>query len=564
MLFIISEDEVLEHKPLAFGILNKAFKDNSPQVTDSAGSSDDIDVDTRDVWVDIKADQENGVAGVTHKDQHTTGNECKVTEKVEGDDKGHERTDDVPEGDGKLDINASTTNAEETNISENVGSTEASDGKTAKTLLEHSMENSLNSIETPQRANADLTETRTTQGNQEHCRSMESTNDSKIRDVSEITFIDIAAEEQKSSDTEVVTASEQSKLDSQHVNVVDGAIANLSKDKPDIAGGLSELSKGSKDIEASAGCGRDCLKELTTQLQDDVQELKIPICLTSTSNSECKHPEVDNVSSLTADMEEINSDVAKQTNSTTSSEKVSSNNVNSTSKKVSSVRYIGCSDTTTGDSNKEVDSKKIRESGTAVGSGSTPHVAEVKNISQVQVRDKIISAGKDNAHSTKKIYKNGEQTVSRTGSEKEDKTKVITNEPDCNHVDNSLSKEPIKISLTTDVTEAANGPPADNSLESGDVAPNHSDKSFKVRNTAAQVNSGKKSSNSVFYAGVSLQENSTETDLQNRQISNMQLDALKLASKSSSDVISCFCGGKLVKTSSPYRPINENDASNIM
>lgn len=555
MLFIISEDEVLEHKPLAFGIFNKAFNDNSPQVTDSAGSSDDIDVDTRDVWVDIKAGQENGVAGVTHKDQHTTGNECKVTEKVEGDGKGHEGTDDVPEGHGKLDINASTTNAEETNISENVGSTEATDGKTVKTLLEHSMENSLNSIETPQSVNADLTETCTTQGNQEHCRTMESTNDSEIRDVSEITFIDIAAEEQRSSDTEVVTASEQSKLDSQHVNIVDRPIANLSKDKPDIAGGLSELSKGSKDIEASAGCGRDCLKELTTQLQDDVHESKIPNCLTSTSNSECKHPEeVDNVSSLTAGMEEINSDVAKQTNSTTSSEKVSSNNVETTSKKVSSVRYIGCSDTTTGDSSKEVDSKKIRESGTAVG-----------NISQVQVRDEIISTGKDNAHSTNKIYKNGEQTVSPTGSEKEDKTKVITNEPDCNHVGNSLSKEPIEISSTTeDVTKAANGPPADNSLESGDVAPNHSDKSFKVRNTAAQVNSGKRFSNSVFYGGVSLQENSTKTDLQNKQISNMQLDALKLASKSSSDVISCFCGGKLVKTSSPYRPINENDASNIM
>lgn len=534
---LISEDDVLEHKPLALGILNKAFNDSSPQVTDSTGSSD-IDVDTKDVWVDIKTDQENGVAGVAHTEQDATGSECKVTEKTEGDDKGQEGTHSVLDSHDQVDMKAST-NAKEMDVSDNLGSREAIDG--IKTLLEHSMENLLNNMETPQGVNID------------------------------------AEEQTKNSNTVAVTGIGPLKTDTQSVDVIDRDVS-----KPNIKEGFSEICQGSKDIDASAASNKDCLKESAdatqttcTQSQDCDLEPKISNSSTSISNSEsCEHSEaIHNDSSLEAanDMEVVISKEIKQSSSKTSSENASSNHAvvqcsvgEMTNKKVSSVRYVGSSDTTAGDSSKvtAVDSKKMHKSGTTAGSsssGQSEHVAGVNNSFQIEERNESISCGKDDAN---KLYENGQnETISSTVSQEGDKTKVITSEPGCDHVNNSSSKQAFEVS--SDATKTSNAPSAANSLESGGVALDYSGKSSKVRNTA-QVNLAKRVSNSVFYEGNGSQENCTEQDLQNRQISNMQLDTLKLSSNSSSDVISCFCGGKLIKTSSPYRPVNENDASNIM
>ena len=551
---------------MALGILNKAFNDNSPQVTDSAGSSD-IDVDTKDVWVDIKASSENGVAGATHAEQDTKGSECKVTEKTEEDDKGQEGTDSVLDGHDKVDMNASATNAKEMN-SDNLGSAEVTNGNCIKTLLECSMENLLNNMETPQGVNIDLKETCTAEGNQEHCRTVESSNDGEIRDVSDITVIDTAGEEQaKNSNTEVVTGTEPSKSDAQSVEVIDPAITSLVEDsEPNIREGLSEICKESNDIDASAACNKDCLKESfdatqTNCTQDGVLKPKISNSLTPISNSEstCEHSQaIHNDSSLGVAncMEVIISEEVKKSKSKTSSEKVSSNRAvvqcsveETTNKKGSSVSYVGSSDTTTENSSKvtALDSKEMHKSAIAVGnrlSGQSEHVAGGNDSSQVEEQDE--TCGKDDPN---KLYENAQdETILFTRSKEGDKTKVITNEPGCNDVNNSSSKQPFEISSATDVTETSNAP---------------SRKSSKVRNTA-QVNSANRVTNSIFYQEINSQNSCTEQNLQNRQISNMQLDTLKLSSTSSSDVISCFCGGKLVKTSSPYRPIKENDASNIM
>ncbi|CAB4027272.1 FAM135B-like isoform X1 [Paramuricea clavata] len=561
------EDDVLEHKPLSFGILNQAFNDLSPQVTDSTESGDQ-DLDTKDVWVDIKTSKENDVmvARVTHAGQDTKVDECKVTEKIGGDEEG---IDSVLKG---YSANEASPNKKAD------GSTEATNGTNSKTLLECSVEHLTNSLETLHEVNDTCKDTCTSQDSQEHCGTMQDTIDREVSDVNDIAIIDNTAEKQARK-SDVVSVIEPS--DGQLASINDPAIAtNAQESRANIEGALSEGGKGN----ASPGNHEDCLQASKDQIQttdtkslEDVPEPKVSNCLIPNNNSETTVKKVlGNDSSLESSngKEVLVLEEGEKTNSSTSLEDMSSNHVRyspgeATAKKTSSVQYIGCSDTENSSNvapgNKPSNSSKTGQSDGQDASfkrGEPKPVVGVEKISKEGEPDRAqsTSTGKDKANSTSELCNSPDETTSL--NEKINETEANIKEPGCNHIGDSSAKQ----ALGTGVTNNSNLPPTDSSLKSGDSTRStkgNSDKSSKVRNTA-QVNPGKRVSNSIFYEGTNFEENGSEQSLQNEDVSNTQLDTIRLTPNSSTDVIGCFCAGKLAKTSSPYRPTSESDASNIM
>jgi hypothetical protein len=567
--YFIAEDDVLEHKSLSFGILNQAFHDLSPQVTDGPESGDQ-DLDAKDVWVDIKTSKENDVmvARVTHAGQDMTGNECKVTEKIEGDEEG-------------IDSVLKDYSANEASPNKKVdGSTEATNDTNSKTLLECSMEHLTNSMETLQEVNDTCQDTCTPRDSQEHCGTMQDTIDREVSIVNDIAIIDTTAEEQARK-SEVVSVIEPSTSDGQLASINDPAIATGSQEsRANIEGVLSE---GSKE-NASSGNHEDCLRASEDEIQttdtkslEDVLEPKVSNCLIPNNNSETTVKKVlENDSSLESSngKEVLVLEEVEKTNSSTSLEGISSNHVRyspgeATANKTSSVQYIGCSDTENSSNvvpgNKPRTSSKTGQSDGQDASfkrGESKPVAGVEKISKEGEPDRAqsTSTGKDKANSTSELCNSPDETISL--SEKINKTEANIKEPGCNHIDDSSAKQ----ALGTVVTNTSNLPPTDSSLKSGDSTRStkgNSDKGSKVRNTAP-INPGKRVSNSIFYEGINFEENGSKQSLQNEDVSNTQLDTIRLTPNSSSDVIGCFCAGKLAKTASPYRPTSESDASNIM
>ena len=91
--------------------------------------------------------------------------------------------------------------------------------------------------------------------------------------------------------------------------------------------------------------------------------------------------------------------------------------------------------------------------------------------------------------------------------------------------------------------------------------------------TAGRSTLEKKVSNSVFYERTSERARNSDVVSKEPQLSEQFLDfsslqnddiaLVRLSSSSSADTIGCFCGGKLAKTSSPYRPDREIAKTNL-
>ena len=545
---MISEDHVLEHKPLGFGILNKAFNDHSPQVTDSAG----FDIDAKDVWVDIKTTEESDV--IVTAGQNTTGKDCKVTENIESDDKGQERKDCIFEDYSGISSNSENkTNADTivkdktpaTNLKlsrdENSDfSTEASHNACSKTLLEVSRENLTDNMETPQEMNDDSKDKCTTEDSQEHCGIIQGTNDSEVSDLSDYTIavIDSTSDQQNTKPENKIGSVIDRRIDGeQNTRGISEGI-----ETKDI---FETSSQETQENDISSVNNEDCLESSQGQSQatdtkslDDIPELQISNCSIPSSNFETTVRNVvkDDDSSLANEKEVVLLEEVEQTSSSSSRVvryspgKDTSDATAEDCSKVGNKNQSSISEPRTSSKTGQSDGQDISSQ------AGEPEPVTAENISREPDKDQCTSTGKDNANNSSSV-----ETKSLTRSEKQTRTEVIIKEPGYNGI-------------------ASKPPATGNSLNSGVSTRG---KVSKIQNTP-QVKSEKRVSNSVFYEGVIFEDNYSKKGLPNKEISNTQLDTVRSSSNSSSDVYSCFCGGQLTKRSSPYRPTSESDASNFM
>ena len=499
---MISEEDVLEHKPLGFGILNQAFNDHSPQVTDNGGSPD-FDIDTKDLWVDIKNADENSVsvARGIHAVEDTTENQCKATESTQEDNGGQERKDFVLEGaisptsedkkradtlvnhTGKS--NTRITNLDVSNEENAACLKEEIISTSPKTLLEFSLENRTGKMETPQE-NDHLKDSQDSQG---HCSVMQDTGDNEVNDLNDVrvTVGNGKGDQQNREPETVDSVAQESGLDAGRADIVDEGIKTKS------------IAESSERTQAIISCdnSESCLESPDDQNINIQSSENSPELLLTVNHliSNCD-PETTARKGANDDLQlwKKEEDVAQgsENRSCISEEKTNSK--------------TGQSD------GSELD--------TEMKAGSEQELPE--NMSQVDIpdSDQCRLIGKDNATITNKLV--GEVTMCCIATN-EKRTEVIIKEPGFDDI------------LT------------------------NSNKGTKERNIT-QKNSTKRVSNSVFYED-NFEE--SEQDLEMRKMSNSRLETAKLSSHSSSEGLSCFCGGQLTKRLSPYRPTSENDTSNI-
>ena len=493
------------------GILNKGFNDISPQVTHSADSND-VELDTKDLWVDIKSsyEEENTVTRDTHAVEDTTENQCKVTENVEGDDdKGQERKDFAFEGSiSPNSENRSITDAcvqrtgENDTLITNLESSpkryadcsgEASISTSPKTLLEFSLEKNPGNLETPHKVNDHL---KNSTGSQGHCEIMRDTGHTEASDLCDIRV------------TVGSTGDQQNR------------IPKIETDQP--VNGVPQES----ELEASTPVILN--EEIVTKSIPVLSEESLdPTC--SGNNERCVE------SSNNQDINIKKLEEAGNDNRKSSPVIVHYSPEEETNKKKPLVRNICSSDASTGDEksnekgsyiSEQRSNTKREEPQDEIKTGSKQ--GELENMFQVdeEGEDQCTSPAHDNASDWSKLSCSSEDTASFTASEKS--TDVIIKEPGCNDF----------------------------------VTKQNSNKGSKVRNTSYDYFT-KRVSNSVFYEGMNCEENCTEEVLEHKKIPNRRLENAKLSSNSSSEGISCFCGGQLMKMSSPYRPTGESDTSNL-
>ena len=566
---------------MSFGILNKAFNDLSPPVTDTTDSSDH-DLDTKDVWVDIKASQESTdiVARVPHAEQDNTRDECRVTEDIE-DNKGLEGIDDGINGhttslqnlDGETSINDSVTVNDVKNIN---SSPIKSDNVSPKTLLECSMERVKENTETQEELKRNLCNT---EDIEEHCRTIQDTNEHEVRDESDvIPVIETSTDDEaKNINSKEESANSSFMRDSKEVSAVDSAISTVSlenKSETDIDSvvTLSEEDKGPSSQNHEA---QDCLRASEDCTQNTDNEPTTSNSLLPNSNSEVSFENTDVVeNSCSTDVAEGKDVPCSEDTEQTSTSSVAfcSSSPEETSQKTSSMTDVETRKTIVSDIaevvpiDKNDSSISVRETepygtnlveskpfdGKYVNStkGEPESVPGDGNISQEQEQEKDLcaSGGEPNHNAMDEVYDNSDETI---------------------------IEEPVHSNLaylferhsSGNVIGASSSLLTDDALESGKLingARDDSDEVPKRRNTA-RVNASKPASNSVFYKRLSPEECFGELDLQTKKVSVRQLETVTLSPNSPAEVVSCFCGGKSVgKLSSPYKPVSENDATNLM
>ena len=535
-------------------------------------------------------------AGVTHTKDCVSG-ECTAIEKNEKVDEENWAKDCVNEGNKtifsssreKLDTSTlqtstgdndyATTNLEGGVHGENVDySTETSDSnslKGPKTLLQRSLENLANNTETSQGKD----------NSQDTCSPRDTVSESEVRDVGDIlAMIDTTPDKQASMSNieegleERLENNGESYLVSEAVKTEDIFVVNE----------RNEMSDNSCD------CQETSLDQRTNESTNkkDAPETEKSSCLLPHDNSMANDEHLNTVESNSLpEKEGLVSGTGEEPAITSYFKDETKNDVfdrHSTEEKTSKVRYIASSDTAMEASNK-IDSSIRDGSNSACAEMEKPggitgfnlgqltpvteqdtgvKLVQPQSVTGPEIRSKLgqpvpgkninsnpeppgkiqdVSSENDNARITNRLGNSPDETTSLLESQKGLHCDGAVNEPEFNHANRS----PLEISSGSSVA-----------ITFSDSTDGRHGKNSSSRNTA-EVNS-KKVSNSVFYDDCKTRENSSDHVFDGELVSNFNSDTVRLSSNTSTNSVSCFCGGNIKKTSSPYKPASESDSSNLV
>ncbi|XP_028399377.1 protein FAM135B-like isoform X3 [Dendronephthya gigantea] len=592
-----TEDDVLEHKPLSFGILNQAFNDHSPQLAESVS---DADLDSKDVWVDVKMSSENNAptAGVTHTDQDSATGECKVVEKNDEANEENQTDECVLEADKTISSSsgeALDTSTLQTSTSQNDNGTinleegmmhsentayseETSNTNSPKTLLQHSIKHFEDNMEETQQGTAN---------SQDTCTSCDTTLESEIRDVGDIVaVIDTTAENQASMSNIQASGvpTEEALKESDGKSYLFSLNEEVKKKDISVVNERNKMNDNFCDYEGLS------LYPATNDStnKSDISETERSSCSLPNDNTTANGGHLNTVEDsrslkkegLVAGIEEptINSNLADEANHVVDRP--------STVEKTSKVQYIGSSDSSMEKCNKIVSGIRDGSNSGASFEMEKPGSSNLKQLTPVTEQDAGVKLAQPRSVTGQEIRsKLGQQVPGEdigSNSELSEKVPDASAENDNESVNNRLCNTPDE---TTSLIQSQEGFHSEGAVEKpefydanrspfeissgssvtktcSDSTDGSAEKNASARNTAA-VNS-KKLSNSVFYDDCNKRDSCSNEALGNELVSNSQLNTVRLSSNTSANSISCFCGGNIKKTSSPYKPASESDSSNLL